>query len=299
MSSTGGSPTRDRSGATTTTTVAWVSIGIAVVAGMLELSNRTIAPRAGPVLAAINTSVEPGTLSRLDRSAGDIWTASSDESGDTRSMILLGNCAFARSDKRYIGIVIGTKPDGVVRGKDPTSTQRVVLVHLTASVRESAGTSTMAFAYPEAVDVSRCPGPPTRQPTFHEAFIEGERRHSSWESAKTEHPEPNRPKPHTGNRVYYEFEVQEEASPLPASGVPRYPVPLHASGVRGETHAQFIVGRDGRVEKPSIKILQSTNELFTASLLEALPAMRFSPALARGRKVRQLVQQKIVLTEHR
>jgi len=182
------------------------------------------------------------------------------------------------------------------------------MVHLTASVRESAGTSTKAFAYPEAVDVSRCPGPPTRQPTFHEAqrvrsldpdFIEGNRRHTSWESAETEHPEPNRPKPQTRNRVYYEFQVEKEASPLPARGVPRYPVPLHASGVRGETHAQFIVGRDGRVEKPSIKILKSTNELFTASLLEAFPDMRFSPALVRGRKVRQVVQQIVVLTEDR
>lgn len=58
----------------------------------------------------------------------------------------------------------------------------------------------------------------------------------------------------------------------------------------------FVVDTTGRAEASSIQILRTTNDLFGAAVRTALPNMRFLPAEAGGKKVRQKVQQPFVFT---
>jgi len=72
---------------------------------------------------------------------------------------------------------------------------------------------------------------------------------------------------------------------------PRYPAMLASAGVEGTVTLQFVVDTLGRVERGSIRTLRVDQALFEASVREALERMRFTPAEAGGRKVRQLVEQ--------
>ena len=81
---------------------------------------------------------------------------------------------------------------------------------------------------------------------------------------------------------------------LPTPGAVRYPSMLRSAAIQGEVNARFIVDTTGRVEAGSLVVLETDHELFTASVRAALPAMRFAPAEAGGRKVRQLVEQRFV-----
>jgi beta-lactamase regulating signal transducer with metallopeptidase domain len=72
---------------------------------------------------------------------------------------------------------------------------------------------------------------------------------------------------------------------------PRYPDILRSAGVEGEVLAAFVVDTFGKADPRSLKVLQSTHDLFTASVRNMLPDMTFRPAQVGGRKVKQLVQQ--------
>jgi len=85
--------------------------------------------------------------------------------------------------------------------------------------------------------------------------------------------------------------VEKQVAALPGSATPRYPSMLQSAGVDGSVRAQFVVDTLGRVEQGSFRALESTHDLFTASVREALARARFTPAEAGGRKVRQLVEQ--------
>jgi len=99
-----------------------------------------------------------------------------------------------------------------------------------------------------------------------------------------------------GNPVYVEWQVEKPAMTVAGSPAPRYPELLKAAGVEGEVIASFVVDTTGRADPSSFKILKSTNELFVAAVRTALPSMRFLPAEAGGKKVRQLVQEPFVFT---
>ena len=85
--------------------------------------------------------------------------------------------------------------------------------------------------------------------------------------------------------------VEQAVVALPGTSVPRYPSLLQSAGVDGHVRAQFVVDTLGRVEQGSFRVLETTHDLFTAAVREALVRARFSPAEAGGRKVRQLVEQ--------
>ncbi len=72
---------------------------------------------------------------------------------------------------------------------------------------------------------------------------------------------------------------------------PRYPSMLQSAGVEGDVRAQFVVDTLGRVERGSVRIIQSTHDLFSQAVRDALARARFVPAEAGGRKVRQLAEQ--------
>ena len=93
---------------------------------------------------------------------------------------------------------------------------------------------------------------------------------------------------------YFEFQVEQQATPLPNNAEPAYPEMLKAAGVQGEVLAQFVVDTTGRAEMNTFKVLKSSHDLFTISVKSALLSMHFHPAEIAGRKVRQIVQMPFV-----
>jgi TonB family protein len=93
---------------------------------------------------------------------------------------------------------------------------------------------------------------------------------------------------------FLEYQVDEPVKTVPGSAVPLYPPDLKARKVDGEVVVAFVVDTAGLAEVTTLKILKSTNELFTEAVRAALPEMRFVAAMVAGRKVRQLVQQPFV-----
>jgi protein TonB len=89
-------------------------------------------------------------------------------------------------------------------------------------------------------------------------------------------------------------QVDKQVGVVPGSSPPRYPESLRAAGVEGQVIAVFVVDEQGRAEAESVRFLNSDNELFEREVRAALRAMRFIPAEAGGKKVRQLVQMPFV-----
>lgn len=91
----------------------------------------------------------------------------------------------------------------------------------------------------------------------------------------------------TGNR---DWDVREIFAHVLAQGKPRYPEQLRSAGVDGRVLVQFVVDTTGRIDPASIRILESTHELFSRAVRDALTAFRFAPAEVGGRRVSALAQ---------
>ena len=78
---------------------------------------------------------------------------------------------------------------------------------------------------------------------------------------------------------------------IPGTGNPRYPATLQSAGLEGDVRAQFVVDTLGRVERGSVRVLDTTHELFASAVRDALTRARFKPAEAGGHRVRQLAEQ--------
>jgi protein TonB len=78
--------------------------------------------------------------------------------------------------------------------------------------------------------------------------------------------------------------------------VARYPQSLRQSGVQGEVRVSFEVDTLGRPDMRSLVVLKSEHELFTRSVRNAIPEMRFVPAEIGGKKARWLVRMPFVFT---
>lgn len=72
---------------------------------------------------------------------------------------------------------------------------------------------------------------------------------------------------------------------------PRYPEVLRAAALEGTVLAEFVVDRSGAIEMATVQIIASDHPLFERAVRDILPHLRFLPAEAGGRKVRQLVRQ--------
>lgn len=92
------------------------------------------------------------------------------------------------------------------------------------------------------------------------------------------------------NQTFREYEVETEAASL-GGATPEYPSSLRQDGVEGRVILEFVVNTQGRVDMGSVKVMESSNALFTASVRAALPGMRFRPAKIGGRAVKQYVRQ--------
>lgn len=93
-----------------------------------------------------------------------------------------------------------------------------------------------------------------------------------------------------GDHAYFDFQVEKPALARQGNPSPRYPSMLESSRVAGEVVAQFVVDTTGKADMATLRILQSSNELFSAALESVIPRWRFLPAEAGGRKVKQVVQ---------
>jgi TonB family protein len=87
------------------------------------------------------------------------------------------------------------------------------------------------------------------------------------------------------------LEVDSAVVRDPSSAAPAYPAAMLAKSIQGTVRAQYVVDTLGLVDTTTFKVLETTHEAFTVAVREALPNMRFRPAIVRSHKVRQLVEQ--------
>lgn len=88
------------------------------------------------------------------------------------------------------------------------------------------------------------------------------------------------------DRVFRVLEVDEAAARDPESGGPVYPEALQRRGIEGWVVARFVVDTAGVAVPGSLTIVSTTSSDFTRAVAEAMPSMRFLPAIRRGRKVK-------------
>lgn len=94
--------------------------------------------------------------------------------------------------------------------------------------------------------------------------------------------------------IYSESTVEVPVAADPSSPSPRYPESLRRMNVEGRVVAEFVVDSLGRVEVESFRSVESNDAVFTASVRDVLPRLRFLPARAHRHAVRQWVRQEFV-----
>jgi len=96
------------------------------------------------------------------------------------------------------------------------------------------------------------------------------------------------------DQPYFEFQVEKPVLAREGNPAPSYPSMLESARIEGEVLAQFVVDTLGHADMSTFKALKSTNDLFTNSVKNVLPKMKFYAAEVGGRKVKQLVQMPFV-----
>jgi TonB family protein len=97
-----------------------------------------------------------------------------------------------------------------------------------------------------------------------------------------------------GGHVRFPPFERDVASPAQSTGnvMPVYPPLLRIARVGGNVVAAFVVDSTGKVVHSSIQIAHATSPQLASAVLEALPGVRFTPAVAHdGRNVAQLVRE--------
>ena len=85
-------------------------------------------------------------------------------------------------------------------------------------------------------------------------------------------------------RVYFDFQVDVPAKRLD-NAYAHYPDQLVPTP--GCVHVRVLVDSTGRVALETLKVLNSTDSLFTKEVLKIMPRVQYSPARLRGRTVSQ------------
>lgn len=86
-------------------------------------------------------------------------------------------------------------------------------------------------------------------------------------------------------------DVDSMVTRFPDSAAPMYPPKLLEMKVEGGAYVQFVVDTLGLADTLSFRVISATHPEFAQSVRQALPGMRFHPAILRSRKVPQLVEQ--------
>lgn len=92
------------------------------------------------------------------------------------------------------------------------------------------------------------------------------------------------------DQPYFDFQVEKPAMAVPGGSSPRYPDLLRNANVEGRVIAEFVVDTNGRADMSQFRVIESSHDLFTNSVRQHLPSMRFMAAETGGRKVRMWVQ---------
>lgn len=108
--------------------------------------------------------------------------------------------------------------------------------------------------------------------------------------AEEEQPQPESDSP----RAMTEIEVDSTAALDPSAVGPEYPPDLMNAGVQGVVYAQFVVDSTGYADTLTLQVLEKVQPQFVASVKQALPRMKYKPAVFAGKRVSQLVQQAFV-----
>ena len=88
-----------------------------------------------------------------------------------------------------------------------------------------------------------------------------------------------------------ELEVDNTVVRDPSSAAPAYPAGLLKDGVTGLAEVRFVVDTLGEVDTASVHLVTASHAEFAESVRQALPHMRFRPAVYNGRAVPQWVDQ--------
>ena len=96
----------------------------------------------------------------------------------------------------------------------------------------------------------------------------------------------------SSDSVYSVLSEQETAIRVEGSAAPVYPAELILAGVEGSVQTQYVIDTSGRADSASLQVLAATHPAFVRAVREAVPGMRFTPAIVQGRKVRQMVAQR-------
>ncbi|HEY7396373.1 MAG TPA: TonB family protein [Gemmatimonadaceae bacterium] len=88
--------------------------------------------------------------------------------------------------------------------------------------------------------------------------------------------------------VRFEFQVTTPVAPRPGNRPPRYPESLRSRSISGRVLAQFVVDTLGRADMKTFRVLSATDPDFATAVRDAVPLLRFSPALVGDRRVRQI-----------
>lgn len=75
-----------------------------------------------------------------------------------------------------------------------------------------------------------------------------------------------------------------------SSAKPRYPESLRQAGIGGRVLIRFTLDTLGRIDMGSVQVLESTHDLFSRSVRDALPQFRFKATEVGGRRVRSLAE---------
>jgi protein TonB len=96
--------------------------------------------------------------------------------------------------------------------------------------------------------------------------------------------------------VHEHSQVDRAVVPRGDNPRPDYPAGLRSASVEGDVVVQFVVDTTGLVERGSVMVLEATHESFADAVRRWLPRTRYVAAEARGKRVRQLVQQRVAFT---
>lgn len=99
------------------------------------------------------------------------------------------------------------------------------------------------------------------------------------------------PEPTAAENAYSILDVDSAAVRDPASAAPIYPPLMVEKEIEGSALIRFVVDSTGYVDFATVQIIRATNPLFSKAVTDAMPGMRFRPAMAGNQPVRQLVEQ--------
>ena len=97
-------------------------------------------------------------------------------------------------------------------------------------------------------------------------------------------------------QIYFAFQVDKPVTGSPDNKSPVYPNLLRRQNIEGDVMVAFAVDTTGRAIMATFEVIKTNDSLFTSAVRDALPSMRFTPAVKAGQKVAQLVRMPFIFT---